>query len=63
VLTTSMARGEGDGDTGGGEEWGMIQIILSIGFDGVLRLVAICLVDLVAVMGMRVIWLGGVCKV
>jgi hypothetical protein len=49
--------------TGGEEEWGMIQIILFIGFDGVLSLVAICLVNLVAVMGMRVIWLGGVCKV
>lgn len=49
--------------TGGEEEWGMIQIILFIGFDGVLSLVAICLVNLVAVMGMRVIWMGGVCKV
>jgi hypothetical protein len=37
--------------------------MISVGFDGVLNLGAINLVNLVDVMDVRVIWLSGFCKI
>jgi hypothetical protein len=74
VVVGSWGRERGRDDW-----WEMIQIILSVGFewvrergypafwivdfDGVLSLCAICLVDLVEIIGVKVIWLGGFYKV
>jgi hypothetical protein len=45
------------------QERGGYPVILIVGFDDVLSLGAICLVDLVEVMGVGVIWLCVFCKV